>query len=472
MPGLYELRALLKENEPEIEAPVPQTTASDHKNDKFNVVSTMAYLLGVSERIFDNPHEAPQRSIYDDLDKQKPARIIRNLCRLRNALQQRYLTINNQMMREYKGLASIQEVPKDALRQLSDDRITIIKGNRHTGNEYIANINRLISDRINNCKNLFPIWLNWKYIRELFVMPNGMTEKGIKAAAELFSQNRRCYPYQCYMNWQPTDCGNILYNDKKFVTSLYEWHQDYFGDMSKLADVSDSTKGNIHGYLASSKKAVIIVDCENSDLYKLYATLRGLNQAQLSKISKIILYDDIHAASGWDLLNEFISISVEHHIIERINEHKSLTDVTLTAGACKEFFQNGVDSFVLVSSDSDFWALIRSLPDARFLLLMERDKSGTQIKEQLEKNSIYYCYIDDFYSAETSDMKTKAILKAMYQALGEYQINIDSILEAALQETRTRMSKSEREQFYNAYIKPMHLVIADDGDIHFILKSR
>lgn len=112
------------------------------------------------------------------------------------------------------------------------------------------------------------------------------------------------------------------------------------------------------------------------------------------------------------------------------------------------------------------------MPDARFLLLMERDKSGTQIKEQLEKNSIYYCYIDDFYSAETSDMKTKAILKAMYQALGEYQINIDSILEAALQETRTRMSKSEREQFYNAYIKPMHLVIADDGDIHFILKSR
>lgn len=472
MPGLYELRALLKENEPEIEAPVPQITASDHKNDKFNVVSTMAYLLGVSERIFDNPHEAPQRSIYDDLDKQKPARIIRNLCRLRNALQQRYLTINNQMMREYKGLASIQEVPKDALRQLSDDGITIIKGNRHTGNEYIANINRLISDRINNCKNLFPIWLNWKYIRELFVMPNGMTEKGIKAAAELFYQNKRCYPYQCYMNWQPTDCGNILYNDKKFVTSLYEWHQDYFGDMSKLADVSDSTKGNIHGYLDSSKKAVIIVDCENSDPYKLYATLRGLNQAQLSKISKIILYDDIHAASGWDLLNEFISISVEHHIIERINEHKSLTDVTLTAGACKEFFQNGVDSFVLVSSDSDFWALIRSLPDARFLLLMERDKSGTQIKEQLEKNSIYYCYIDDFYSAETSDMKTKAILKAMYQTLGEYQINIDSILEAALQETRTRMSKSEREQFYNAYIKPMHLVIADDGDIHFILKSR
>lgn len=473
MPGLYDLRVLLQESDADAEpAPVQENLGSDHKSDKFNVVSVMAYLLGVPERIFDNPHEAPQRSIFNELNVQKPARIIRNLCRLRNVLQQRYMTITNQMVRENKGLSSIKEVPRDVLRQLSDDGISIIKGNRHTVNEYIADINSLISDRINNCKNLFPIWLNWKYIRELFVMPDGMTEKGIKAAAELLYQNKRFYPYQCYMNWQPTDCGNILYNDRKFVTNLYEWHQDYFGDMSKLVDVSESTKGNIHSYLDSSKKTVLIVDCENSDPYKLYATLRGLNESQLGKISKIILYDDVHAASGWELLNEFITITVEHHVIERINEHKSLTDVTLTAGACKEFFQNQVDSFILVSSDSDFWALIRSLPDARFLVLMERDKSGTHIKEQLEKNSIFYCYIDDFYSAETSGMKTKAILKAMYQSLGACQININDILESALQSTRTSMSKTEREQFYNTYIKPMHLVIADDGDIHFVLKAR
>ena len=69
-------------------------------------------------------------------------------------------------------------------------------------------------------------------------------------------------------------------------------------------------------------------------------------------------------------------------------------------------------------------------------------------------------------------MKTKAILKAMYQSLGACQININDILESALQSTRTSMSKTEREQFYNTYIKPMHLVIADDGDIHFVLKAR
>lgn len=471
MPGLYDLRTLWDKETNEIIA-TPPPVSDDRRNDKYNVVSVMAFLLGVPERIFDNPHESPQKTIYSELNRQKTARIVRNLCRLRNALQQNFLSITNQMRHEHKVLMNIPEVPKDALQQLSNDGVTIIRGNKHTVNEYIASINGLISDRINNCKNLFPIWLNWSYIRELFVMPNGMNEAGIKAAADLFYSNKRYYPYQCYMNWQPTECGNILYNDRKFVTSLYEWHQDYFADLSKVTDASNSTKSDIHGYLDSSKKAVIIVDCENSDPYKLYAVLRGLNEVQLGKISKIVLYDDVHAASGWGLLNEFVSIEVERHVIERINEHKSLVDVTLTAGACKEFFQNQVDSFILVSSDSDFWGLIRSLPDARFLVMMQKDKAGVNIKEQLEKNSIIYCFTDDFYSSDVSDLKNKAILKTMHQKLQEHEFNVNEILDAALQSTRTQMSKAEYSQFVNMYIRPMHITISENGDVRFTLKNK
>lgn len=39
------------------------------------------------------------------------------------------------------------------------------------------------------------------------------------------------------MNWSaPSNVGNILYNDKKFVRLLYEHHEDYFTDMSKVTD--------------------------------------------------------------------------------------------------------------------------------------------------------------------------------------------------------------------------------------------
>lgn len=40
---------------------------------------------------------------------------------------------------------------------------------------------------------------------------------------------------------------------------------------------------------------------------------------------------------------------------ERVMENKSLVDVMLTARVCKEHFANDVDSFIIASSDSDYW---------------------------------------------------------------------------------------------------------------------
>ncbi len=42
-------------------------------------------------------------------------------------------------------------------------------------------------------------------------------------------------------------------------------------------------------------------------------------------------------------------------MIERVKENKSLVDIRLTTGTCREFFQNDTDSCILASSDSDYW---------------------------------------------------------------------------------------------------------------------
>lgn len=77
-----------------------------------------------------------------------------------------------------------------------------------------------------------------------------------------------------YINWQPEEVGNILYNDKKFVTLLYSWNNDYFTEYSKVSDAGSYIKGSIYEFIESSEKTVIVVDCENSDPYKLCATLK------------------------------------------------------------------------------------------------------------------------------------------------------------------------------------------------------
>ena len=59
---------------------------------------------------------------------------------------------------EYRGLLSMPEIlPMSSMQQLSNDGISFIKKSSTKLCHHIIEINRLISDRINNCKSLFPM---------------------------------------------------------------------------------------------------------------------------------------------------------------------------------------------------------------------------------------------------------------------------------------------------------------------------
>ena len=445
-----------------------------YKDSTYEIVSKVAYLIGVPLRIFENEHEAPQMDVYQRLEKDKNARIIRNLCISRTEIERNFKKINDKMRTEYKSLLSMPEyVSAAAINTLTADGINFIKKSSTQLSGHIVEINRIISDRINNCKGLFPLWLNWQYVRELFIMPNGLSEKGSKDAAAVYYESLSFYPYQVYINWRPYDAGNILYNDKKFVTLLYEWDNDEFTEYSKVSDAGTYVKGNIHDYINDGEQVVVVVDCENSDPYRLSATLRGLDRAYLDKINSIILFDDVHTASAWSILEQFTHIPVEHITIERIKQNKSLVDIKLTARACQEYYENKVDSFIIVSSDSDYWGLISSLPKARFLVMIEREKCGPDLKNALAEHGIFYCYLDDFYTGDSEELKMNALFREMRNYMARaVRLNVNAMLDDALRSTRITMPPSERKQFYDKYIKTLQLVIDDNGDVSLAIKVK
>ena len=134
-----------------------------YKDSTYELVSKVAYLIGVPLRIFQNEHEPPKIEIYNRLEQDKNARIIRNLCIIRTAIERNYRKINDIMRMEYRGLLSMPEIlPTSSMQQLSNDGISFIKKSSTKLCHHIIEINRLISDRINNCKSLFPIWINWE----------------------------------------------------------------------------------------------------------------------------------------------------------------------------------------------------------------------------------------------------------------------------------------------------------------------
>ena len=58
-----------------------------YKDSTYELVSKVAYLIGVPLRIFQNEHEPPKIEIYNRLEQDKNARIIRNLCVIRTAIE-------------------------------------------------------------------------------------------------------------------------------------------------------------------------------------------------------------------------------------------------------------------------------------------------------------------------------------------------------------------------------------------------
>ncbi len=446
-----------------------------YRNSTRVIISKVAYLIGVNKKQFENEHEPPRLEYYEQLERHSGAKIVRELCRLRTAIERSFGHINKLMQMEYRTILTMPEyVPTDAIQYLSGMGISIVKNNARQPVDYILEINRVLSDRINNCRELFPIWLNFSYIRDLFIMPDGLTVEGTKNAAAVYYANRYKYPYQMYINWVPDDCGNILYNDKKFCTLLYKLHGDTFDDLSRVTDAGNKIKNSIYEFIEASNKTVIVVDCENSDPYKLIATIKNLDPETVAKISKIFLYNDVHASTAWRLFESYCGgVTVEHIMTERVKVTKSIVDIKLSVGVSKEYYKNAVDSFIIASSDSDYWGLIDSIPDAKFLVMAEVGKCGADIKAALVERNIFYCYIDDFCTGNANEIKIAALVNETKRYLDErLQLNVEVMLDEVYKNTRVHMTEAECTQFYNQYIRPMHLVIDKNGDVRIELRGK
>lgn len=436
-----------------------------------DIVSKVAYLIGVKKTILYNQFETERPGFLQEMNDYQPARTIRSLCKLRMTLLHRFKKVDDMLRFELKNLKTIEFFDKNDIIQLEKWGIPVTQVNFRSS-LYMEHFNNLIQEHIDDCKELFPDWLKWEYLRSLFLMPKNKKTDIAKSEFAKYMGNMEYYPYQAYIYWQPKDCGNMLFNDQKFVSILYDMNDDYFAEDEKVLDAGESTKTTIYDFIERGERTAIIVDCENSDVYKLYATLKNLNQEELQKVKKIILFDDIHTTHAWSFLSHFTNIEVEHVEVERVNDYKSLVDIKMTAGACKEFYANDIRSFILVSSDSDFWGLISSLPQAEFLVMIEYSKCGKDIKEALEKSGIFYCSIDDFCSGNIAELKNYALQEELKAQLEQaFSLNAHTLLETVYRNCRIQASETEQKNFYDRYLRTLQLAMDTDGNYRIAVKN-
>ena len=78
-----------------------------YKDSTYEIVSKVAYLIGVPKRIFENEYEPPKMEVYERLEQDKAARIIRHLCMIRTAIERNFKHINEKMRFDYTSIYNL-----------------------------------------------------------------------------------------------------------------------------------------------------------------------------------------------------------------------------------------------------------------------------------------------------------------------------------------------------------------------------
>lgn len=439
--------------------------------DTRNIVATVAFLIGLRRNTWNNVYGDEHHELLEELDNNQAACTIRYLCKLRAMLMQHFKKTDNSIRFEFKNIDRLEWFDSENIKQLEEWGFKILLTNKRAS-DYNTNFNKLICENIHGCKELFPDWISWDYIKNLFVIPHYSTENVQKLEFEKYMANIVYYPYQMYIYWKkPCELGNMLYNDGKFLDILYKMNGANFTDSSKYKNAVDDVKTNIYDFINASEKTVLAVDCENSDVYKLYGMLKNLNQDEIEKIHKIILFDDNHTTNGWDYLEKFLNIPVEHIEVERVVDRKSLVDIRVTMGICKEYYENKISSFILLSSDSDYWGLISSLPQAKFLVVIEYDKCGQPIRDILDTHEIYYCSLDDFCTGNIEELKKAVLISELKKYLPDIvNYNGKQLAYDLFEKARINASENEIKNFYDKYIKTIRLNLDNDGNFSIVLR--
>ena len=441
------------------------------KGDTYSIVGTVAYLIGVDISHIERREHPQEIAAYNSSAEDKNARIIHHLSSLRNRLELMFGTIAIKMRDTGAGIFTVDDTIKGYIDKLHRDGVDVFTRQTRDLNEYVMELNRLIMSRLDNCRRLFPEWLKWDYLKDFIIMPSGTSkpqQEGTK-----YQTNRSQYPYTAYVNMPLNNQGNILNNDKRFVTLLYLWHEDELLDQSKVSDASEHTKGRIYKFISNAIKICAVVDAENSDPYRLCATLRQLNEEYTGRIAKVIVIDDEHTTDAWDILEKYVNIPVEQKIIPRLIENKSQVDITVAMAVTREYYTENTDSFILIASDSDYFSLVRNLPEANFIMMVEREKCSPAMKESLTEEGIFYCYLDDFYSGDSEDLQKDVITRSVREQVGSIEIgNISRILSWAIEQSRARITEEEFKRMNQKLRQGTRLHIDDEGNLSLELSFK
>lgn len=144
----------------------------------------------------------------------------------------------------------------------------------------------------------------------------------------------------------------------------------------------------IKAYL--TKDVEMFVDCDNTEFFIFFNFVLGVES--VTKIKSIYLFADKKSNFLWKMFKSMYQGHIDIQVIsvDRIKDNKSVVDLVLTKTVCECYYTKGLSKAILVSSDSDFFGLIHSLPEIDFMVAYNKERVNEEYLQFLREKHIPY----------------------------------------------------------------------------------
>ena len=430
-------------------------TITDYSSfaEQHQYTTTCLYLLGGDLQPIKDHGIPIDEALWKKLSGAKATRIVSTLCRVRTSL----ILHKAQAESEMKGKHSIykcEAINTADLKQLERDNLT--PGNWPASNlaKLVKTINVEIGNRLGACEPV-NIMEHRAQVKNLILMPNGKADNDVAAFLKLNLKHPMKKLGIGYMNLK-VEYDPAIWKDDKALLAALSGETVNSGRSEAQPDMSPLNK-----FLDKEKRVAVYVDCENADPFRFCAAMNCVADGLRKKISKIVLIRDVFSSTAWERLKDYVPFTVETVNITRTKAEKSRTDGTLIAEVTKARYNDNVKAFIVSSSDSDMGCLISSLKDAKFLFLLERDKSGPAYIKEISSSTASFCIIDNMDSKRAGYYYASSVINGV----DDFEIQLPGQLRQTMERLRSKLDEGQAARLISVIVSYASAEVGEGGSV-------
>lgn len=217
----------------------------------------------------------------------------------------------------------------------------------------------------------------------------------------------------------------------------------------------------------------IEVDTENIEVGMATALLMELQNVVPGFIGTVNIYLTGGESKPWKYLHEFLGLKVEYHTVDRIRPQKSMVDNAIMTSVIRSSFEKKHRGTVLLSSDCDFLALHKQIPDYPVCYCCVRKQASNATMKYLRDNDLHFVYVDYIVNnLRYAQAKHDYVMKHVAASISASIPNLLDVVKQAMMEVSTQSDSFSGSDEVQRILQCMRVGINADGSADITIIKR